>query len=81
MNESDIENLPGKYVRLIEMDDIDALPSGTTGRVTSVIKLFDGWQIDVDWSIPRALMLLWPEDKFEIIEKHTTIRNQTIETS
>jgi hypothetical protein len=59
----------GDRIRLIQMvDDPDPIPAGTLGVVTEV-HVHSGWsQLEVSWDNGRALMLVSPPDRFEIIE-------------
>lgn len=58
-------------IRLIAMDDPVAIAPGETGTVHSVSSVGEGrdrWhQIDVSWDNGRALMLVSPPDRFEIV--------------
>ena len=57
--------LVGKRVRLIEMQDPYAVPSGTLGT----IRFIDGiGQIHVNWDNGSSLALIPGEDKYEIID-------------
>lgn len=60
---------PGDRIRLVQMGpDPCPIPPGATGTVTRVTCCL-GWQIGVHWDIHRSLLLVWPEDKFEVIER------------
>jgi hypothetical protein len=59
----------GDRIRLVHMvDDPDPIPAGTMGTVTEIHIHSDWAQIEVSWENGRALMLVSPPDKFEIIE-------------
>lgn len=64
MSDMTIYDLVGKRVRLIEMfEDLDPVPPGTEGTVTSV----GADVISVDWDNGRMLGMIWGMDQFEII--------------
>lgn len=64
----------GDRIRLIVMgDDPCPIPAGTTGTITSIqdvskIMRKPDVQVGVKWDIQRSLSLIWPVDKFEVIE-------------
>lgn len=71
MNQNHIERIKKKYpegtrIRLIEMEDIQAVPPGTTGTVEHVD---DGGTIHMHWDNGRSLGLIEEEDRFSIIEQ------------
>lgn len=60
----------GSRVRVLSMDDPDAVPPGTCGTVTAVHLAYFGapdqcWQVSVDWDNGSDLMLCSPPDEFE----------------
>ena len=60
-------------IRLLRMpDDPDSIPPGTLGTVLGITQHQmgrDRWiQIDVSWDNGRELMLVSPDDTFEIID-------------
>ena len=62
----------GDRIRLVSMrDDPDPIPVGQAGTVAGVYRHDDEsdmwFQIDVDWDNGRALMLVSPPDRFEVI--------------
>lgn len=68
---------PGDRIKLIRMGkDPAPIPVGTTGtvlRVQCLGPVFPScWQIHVNWDIQRSLMLVYPDDIFEIIETSPT---------
>ena len=57
------ENIEGKRIKMIFMDDEQAIEPGTMGTVTKV----DGaGQIQVKWDNGRTLSVIPEYDKFEI---------------
>ena len=62
----------GKRVKLLFMNDIQAVPSGTLGTVDYVD---DIGTIHVNWDNGSTLGLVYGEDKFEIINKKSMIRS------
>ena len=70
-NENEIERLRKKYpvgtrIKLIYMDDVQAIESGTKGTVEFVD---DGGNIHINWDNGRTLSLIENVDKFEIIKE------------
>lgn len=70
-NETEIERLRKKYpvgtrIKLIYMDDVQAIESGTKGTVELVD---DGGNIHINWDNGRTLSLIENVDKFEIIKE------------
>lgn len=70
-NENEIERLRKKYpvgtrIKLIYMDDVQAIESGTKGTVELVD---DGGNIHINWDNGRTLSLIENVDKFEIIKE------------
>jgi hypothetical protein len=68
----------GDRIRLVQMsEDPDPIPPGTTGTVEDVQRWSGGygrpetWQITVRWDIERSLSLIWPADRFTVIESVT----------
>lgn len=62
----------GTRIRLISMDDPAPLPADSTGRIYWISKVGDGMVLSVSWDAPhqhRTMNLLYPDDKFEIIEE------------
>lgn len=57
---------PGDRIRLLEMDDPDPVPTGSTGTINSVRNMGEWLQIDVQWDSGRTLMLSVPPDRVEI---------------
>ena len=67
---------PGDRIRLTEMrDDPDPIPIGAVGTVVSCSRHSlhgDVWhQLDVAWDNGRTLMLVFPPDQFDIVERVT----------
>lgn len=59
-----MEQLVGKRVRLIEMNDPYPIPSGTEGTIINV-----GFDVyTVRWDNDRILGLVEGEDKFEVLQ-------------
>ena len=54
----------GTRVRLIQMDDSQAVPSGTLGTVDHID---DDGQLHMKWDNGRTLALIYGVDQFEII--------------
>lgn len=70
-NETEIERLRKKYpvgtrIKLIYMDDVQAIESGTKGTVELVD---DGGNIHINWDNGRTLSLIENVDRFEIIKE------------
>lgn len=70
-NENEIERLRKKYpvgtrIKLIYMDDVQAIESGTKGTVELVD---DGGNIHINWDNGRTLSLIENVDRFEIIKE------------
>lgn len=70
-NENEIERLRKKYpvgtrIKLIYMDDVQSIESGTKGTVELVD---DGGNIHINWDNGRTLSLIENVDKFEIIKE------------
>lgn len=70
-NETEIERLRKKYpvgtrIKLIYMDDVQAIESGTKGTVELVD---DSGNIHINWDNGRTLSLIENVDKFEIIKE------------
>lgn len=70
-NEKEIERLRKKYpvgtrIKLIYMDDVQAIESGTKGTVELVD---DGGNIHINWDNGRTLSLIENVDRFEIIKE------------
>lgn len=64
----------GKRIRLIYMNDLQAVPSGTIGTVDYVD---DIGTIHMKWDNGRTLGVVYGEDKFEIInEKNMKRRDE-----
>ena len=59
----------GTTVRLINMDDPQAPPSGTLG---TVIHVDDAGQIHVSWESGGSLALLPEIDRFEVVNTPST---------
>jgi hypothetical protein len=60
-----MDNIIGKKIRMIEMNDPYPIEPNTTGTIMSV----DGLgQIRVNWDNGRVLSVIPEEDKFEIFE-------------
>jgi hypothetical protein len=66
----------GDRIRLVAMDDPDRISPGAIGTVASVERLLTegtSWlQIEVDRDNGRALMLVSPPDRFEIVSGCTS---------
>lgn len=65
----------GDRIRLLDMPhDPHPIPYGTTGVVTQIVDLScvhkkDDAQIQVKWEgVNRSLSMIWPVDKFEVIQ-------------
>lgn len=59
------EELKGKRIRLISMDDIQAPPPGSMGT----IKFIDGiGQIHVDWDNGSSLAVQPVNDRYQIVD-------------
>jgi hypothetical protein len=58
----------GAHIELMEMpDDPDPIPVGSRGIVLATTPLGGGeWQIAVEWSNGRKLLLLYPHDRFRV---------------
>jgi hypothetical protein len=57
----------GSRIRLVQMDDPDAVPTGTLGTVERVAEFGDGcWQATVTWDNGRTLALI-ESDQFAVI--------------
>lgn len=54
----------GTRVRLIQMDDSQAVPSGTLGTVDHID---DDGQLHMKWDNGRTLALIYGVDQFEIV--------------
>lgn len=54
----------GIRVRLIQMDDSQAVPSGTLGTVDHID---DDGQLHMKWNNGRTLALIYGVDQFEIV--------------
>lgn len=63
---------PGTKVRLIQMNDTQAPPSGTIGVVEHVD---DIGTIHVKWETGSTLGVVWGEDKIMLVDKVVTICN------
>lgn len=61
----------GTGVRCIEMNDSQAVPSGTIGKVLFVD---DIGTIDVRWDTGSSMGLMLDEDKFEIVVRVTMLK-------
>lgn len=66
----------GSRVRVLNMDDPDAVPPGTCGTVTAAHLAYFGapdqyWQVSVDWDNGSKLMLCSPPDEFEEVPDET----------
>ena len=59
------QNIDGKRIKMIHMDDPDPIQPGEMG---TVIKLDGAGQIQVKWDNGRNLSVIPEEDKFEILE-------------
>lgn len=59
------QNIEGKRIRMIHMDDPDPIQEGEMG---TVIKLDGAGQIQVKWDNGRSLSVIPEEDRFEIID-------------
>lgn len=58
----------GMKIRLIEMvGEKDPIPPGTTGTVHDVVKVADSDVAHVTWENGRALNLVVPPDRFEVV--------------
>ena len=61
----------GYRIKLVSMEDFDAIKPGEIGTVVSCVKHDAGinsWlQIDVNWDSGRTLMVVSPPDVFEVI--------------
>ena len=71
LSEKEVERLRKKYpkgtvIECIQMNDIQGIPSGTLGTVTSVD---DEGTIHMNWETGSSLGLIIGEDKFQIKEK------------
>lgn len=64
----------GDRIRLLDMpNDPCPIPPGTTGTVVGIHDWRETlhrneFQINVKWDIERTLAMVWPTDKFEVIE-------------
>jgi hypothetical protein len=60
----------GQIIVLLEMNnDTNPVPVGTKGVVTKINPMPNNeTQICVNWENGRTLMLIYPEDKFKIID-------------
>ena len=70
MNQKEIEEIKNRYpkgtkIKLIEMNDVQAPPIGTTGIIDFVD---DIGQIHISWNNGSSLALIPDVDKFEIID-------------
>lgn len=65
MNQEEKDNLKGKRVRLISMDDVQAPPSGTEGTVHHVDSIN---QIHVKWDNGSTLALIPENDQYKILD-------------
>lgn len=66
--QSETQELVGKKIRLIKMDDLDPVPSGTIGIIDRVIEFDGDIVIDVVWEIQRTLSIIDSIDIYEVIE-------------
>lgn len=57
---------PGTRIRLIDMDDPQAVPPGTEGEV---LRVDDAGQLMMKWDNGRSLSLIPGEDRFEVIRQ------------
>lgn len=57
---------PGTRIRLIDMDDPQAVPQGTEGEV---LRVDDAGQLMMKWDNGRSLSLIPGEDRFEVIRQ------------
>lgn len=57
---------PGTRIRLIDMDDPQAVPPGTEGEV---LRVDDAGQLMMKWDNGRTLSLIPGEDRFEVIRQ------------
>lgn len=59
----------GDRIRLLHMDDPDALPAGATGKVTRISGEGEWRQIDVAWEPPHShrTLSLVEVDRYEVI--------------
>ena len=80
-NQNKVNMLKKKYpagtrIQLIHMDDMQAVPDGTTGTVELVD---DGGTIHMKWSNGSGLGLIEGEDQFKILETSMSYRNREVE--
>ncbi len=61
---------PGTKVRLLKMDDAQAPPLGTIGKVRNVDDL---GTIHISWESGGGLGVVWGEDKIVLVDKVITI--------
>jgi hypothetical protein len=59
------QNIDGKRIKMIHMDDPDPIKEGEMG---TVIKVDGAGQIQVKWDSGRNLSVIPEEDKFEILD-------------
>lgn len=57
---------PGTRIRLIDIDDPQAVPLGTEGEV---LRVDDAGQLIMKWDNGRSLSLIPGEDRFEVIRQ------------
>jgi len=63
-----IEDIVGRRIRLLEMPkDPCPIPAGTTGTVTHASEVMGRTSLTVKWDIDRALTLVCPPDRYEVI--------------
>jgi Domain of unknown function (DUF4314) len=61
-----MENLIGKKIKMIQMDDPDPILEGTVGRITGIDFL---GTLYVEWENGRSLSVIPGEDSYEILEE------------
>lgn len=81
MNEVELENIRKLYpqntlIKLVKMNDVQAPPSGTLGRVEFVD---DAGQIHMKWDNGSSLALIVGEDEFEKMKERDKYIPSSIE--
>jgi hypothetical protein len=61
-----MENLIGKKIKMIQMDDPDPILEGTIGIITGIDFL---GTLYVEWENGRSLSVIPGEDSYEILEE------------